>query len=39
VGLEVKNENDVQSIKFKMNEKGFQFEYLNENDPLLALLI
>ena len=39
VGLEVKNENDVQSIKLKMNEKGFQFEYLNENDPLLALLI
>jgi threonine dehydratase len=39
VGLEVKNENDVQSIKLKMNEKGFQFEYLNENNPLLALLI
>ena len=39
VGLEVKNENDVQSIKLKMDEKGFQFEYLNENDPLLALLI
>jgi threonine dehydratase len=39
VGLEVKNENDVQLIKLKMNEKGFQFEYLNENDPLLALLI
>jgi threonine dehydratase len=39
VGLEVKSENDVKSIKLKMNEKGFQFEYLNENDPLLALLI
>jgi threonine dehydratase len=39
VGLEVKNENDIQAIKVKMNSKGFQFEYLNENDPLLALLI
>jgi threonine dehydratase len=39
VGLEVKNENDIQAIKEKMNSKGFQFEYLNENDPLLALLI
>jgi threonine dehydratase len=39
VGLEVKNENDIQAIKEKMNRKGFQFEYLNENNPLLALLI
>jgi threonine dehydratase len=39
VGLEVKNENDIQAIKVKMNSKGFQFEYLNENNPLLALLI
>jgi threonine dehydratase len=39
VGLEVKNENDIQAIKGKMNSKGFQFEYLNENNPLLALLI
>ncbi|WP_353169860.1 threonine ammonia-lyase IlvA [Flavobacterium sp.] len=39
VGLEVKNENDIQAIKEKMNSKGFQFEYLNENNPLLALLI
>jgi threonine dehydratase len=39
VGLEVKNDNDIQLIQLKMNEKGFQFKYLNENDPLLALLI
>ena len=39
VGLEVKNENDIQATKEKMNSKGFQFEYLNENNPLLALLI
>lgn len=39
VGLEVKSENDIQAIKVKMNSKGFQFEYLNENNPLLALLI
>jgi threonine dehydratase len=39
VGLEVKNENDIASVKLKMNEKGFQFQYLNEKEPLLALLI
>ena len=39
VGLEVKNESDIKSVKTKMNDKGFQFQYLNEKEPLLALLI
>jgi len=39
VGLEVKNETDIASVKLKMSEKGFQFQYLNEKEPLLALLI
>jgi threonine dehydratase len=39
VGLEVKKKKDIKAIKEKMLEKGFQFQYLNEKDPLLALLI
>lgn len=39
VGLEIKNEEDIAAVKFKMNEKGFQFQYLNEKEPLLSLLI
>lgn len=39
VGLEVKNETDITSVKNKMHDKGFQFQYLNEKEPLLSLLI
>ena len=39
VGLEVKSENDIKLVKSKMIDKGFHFQYLNENDSLLALLI
>jgi threonine dehydratase len=39
VGLEVKNEEDIVFVKAKMHDKGFQFQYLNEREPLLALLI
>lgn len=39
VGLEVKNEEDIVFVKTKMQDKGFQFQYLNEKEPLLALLI
>lgn len=39
VGLEVKNEADISSVKNKMHDKGFQFQYLNEKEPLLSLLI
>ena len=39
VGLEVKNEADISSVKNKMHDKGFHFQYLNEKEPLLSLLI
>lgn len=39
VGLEVKNETDITAVKNKMLEKGFQFQYLNEKEPLLSLLV
>jgi len=39
VGLEVKNEKDLKSIKINMNNKGFQFQYLNEKNELLTLLV
>ena len=39
VGLELKNKNDIVSIKEKMNKKGFQFQYLNEKEDLFAQII
>lgn len=39
VGLEVKNKKDVQSIQTKMTAKGFHYEYLNDKETLLALLV
>jgi threonine dehydratase len=39
VGLELKNKNDILDIKTKMNTKGFQFQYLNENEDLFTQLI
>jgi threonine dehydratase len=39
VGLELKKKKHITSIKEKMLKNGFQFQYLNEKDPLLALLI
>lgn len=39
VGLEVKNEEDIVFVKAKMQDKGFQFQYLNEKEPLLSILI
>lgn len=39
VGLELKNKNDIISIKEKMNKKGFQFQYLNEKEELFAQII
>lgn len=39
VGLEVKRDKDIEFVKKKMNDKGFQYQYLNEKEPLLALLI
>ena len=39
VGLELKNRTDVLAIKEKMNQKGFQYSYLNDNEELFMQLI
>lgn len=39
VGLELKNKNDLISIKNKMIHKGFEFKYLNEKQGLFTQLI
>jgi len=39
VGLELRNKNDILSIRNKMDKKGFQFQYLNEKEDLFAQLI
>ena len=39
VGLELKSKNDIIPIKAKMNHKGFNFQYLNENEELFTQLI
>lgn len=39
VGLELKNKNDILAIKNNMNHKGFEFQYLNENQDLFTQLI
>ena len=39
VGLELKNKEDVESIKSKMQSKHFQYQYLNEMPDLYTQLI
>jgi len=39
VGLEVKSREDIFLVQSRMREKGFQFQYLNEKEPLLSILI
>jgi threonine dehydratase len=39
VGLELKNKKDIEAIKSKMQTKGFQFHYLNENEDLFSQII
>jgi threonine dehydratase len=39
VGLELKNKNDIHSIKTKMTERGFQYNYINEKQDLFNQLI
>jgi threonine dehydratase len=39
VGLEIKNKEDIFSVQSRMTEKGFHFQYLNEKEPLLSILI
>jgi threonine dehydratase len=39
VGLELKNKNDIETIKTNMINHGFEYRYLNENEDLYTLLI
>ncbi|OUL63401.1 threonine ammonia-lyase IlvA [Flavobacterium sp. AJR] len=39
VGLELKNKKDIVNIKNNMVTKGFEFQYLNENQDLYTQLI
>ena len=39
VGLELKNRNDILAIKNKMDNKGFEYKYLNEKQDLFHQLI
>jgi threonine dehydratase len=39
VGLELKNKNDIESIKVNMQQHGFEYRYLNEKEDLYAQLI
>ena len=39
VGLELKNKEDVDAIKLRMKEHGFEYRYLNEKEDLYAQLI
>ncbi len=39
VGLELKNKNDIFAIKTKMENKGFEYKYLNEKQDLFNQLI
>ena len=39
VGLELKNKEDIESIKSKMQSKHFQYQYLNEMPDLYTQLI
>ncbi|OCB78093.1 threonine ammonia-lyase IlvA [Flavobacterium crassostreae] len=39
VGLELKNQEDILSIKNKMTTKGFEYQYLNDKQDLFTQLI
>lgn len=39
VGLEIKNSSELELLKNRLRELGFQYEYLNKNDNLLQFLI
>jgi len=39
VGIELKNKKDITAIKEKMESKGFNYKYLNENHDLFHQLI
>ena len=39
VALELKNRNDILNIKSNMNLKGYNFQYINENEDLFAQFV
>ena len=39
IGLEIKNPSDLETLKDKLRQLGFQYEYLNKNDNLLQFLV
>ena len=39
VGLELKNKNDIESIKTNMQKNGFEFKYLNQKQDLFAQIV
>jgi threonine dehydratase len=39
VALELKNKNDIVNIKSNMNLKGYNFQYINENEDLFAQFV
>lgn len=39
IGLEIRNPDDLKSLKERLVKLGFQYEYLNKNDNLLQFLI
>lgn len=39
VGLEIKKPSDLESLMYNMNQLGFAYQYLNEKEALLRLLI
>lgn len=39
VGLEIKNSSELELLKNRLKELGFQYEYLNKNDNLLQFLM
>ena len=39
VGLELKNKLDIEPIKTKMRENGFEFTYLNDEKELYAQMV
>lgn len=39
VGLETKESNDIENIKLKMKERGYKYQYLNENEVLFSHFI
>ncbi|GEM56527.1 threonine dehydratase [Flavobacterium branchiophilum] len=39
VGLELKNRNDIESIKQKMTERGFPYQYLNDKQELYTQIV